>query len=411
VLYKKRVRCKSRAGSIQLSAILVSAFLAITHVAIAQPQAQSSASFERLRQRAEQASSENRLNDAVRFYSQALALRPTWPDGWWSLGTLDYDQNHYSKAALAFKRLIQLQPKNGTAHAMLGLCQFELGADQVAMKNLLAADHFGIVNDTDLRNVALYHLGVLQLRAKRFGDAYETLHMAAETGVKSKELFTALGQAALLATPLAPASQTDDSASLTERVGEAESLSAQKQFAGAEEIYRALANQSPDFPNLHFAYGRMLLEARKEDEAIKEFRRELQRDPKNVNSMLEIASVEYEQDSKDGLTYAEKAVQLAPALPFAHYMIGMLRLQTGDPTGAIPELEIVRKAFPRQPTIYYSLGNAYARVGRQAEAGRARAEFTRLNAEAKRSQPDLSSEQAYGFSDRRIWVEQGKPAQ
>ena len=155
----------------------------------------------------------------------------------------------------------------------------------------------------------------------------------------------------------------------------------------------------------------MLLEARKEDEALGEFRRELQRDPKNVNSMLEIASVDYEQDATDGLTYAEKAVQLAPALPFAHYMLGMLRLQTGDPAGAISELETVRKAFPKQPTIYYSLGNAYARAGQKAEAARARAEFTRLNAEAKHSQPDLSSEQAYGFSDRRIWVERDKPKQ
>ena len=272
------------------------------------------------------------------------------------------------------------------------------------------ADRLGIINNAELRNVTLYDLGVLQLRTRRFGDADEKLHAVAESGTNSQELFTALGQAALLVNPRDTQSATE-SASVIERVGEAESLSAQKQFAGAEEIYKTLSKQAPDFPNLHFAYGRMLLEARKKDEAIKEFRRELQRDPKNVNSMLEIASVEYEQDAADGLTYAEKAVRLAPELPFAHYMLGMLRLQTADPTGAIPELEIVRQAFPRQPTIYYSLGNAYARVGQKAEAARACAEFSRLNAQAKSSQPDLSNEQAYGFSDRRIWIEQDKQTQ
>jgi predicted Zn-dependent protease len=156
----------------------------------------------------------------------------------------------------------------------------------------------------------------------------------------------------------------------------------------------------------------MLLEAEKEDEALQQFRRELQRDPNNVNSMLEIASVEYQQDSKDGLKYAERAVHLAPGVPFAHYMLGMLRLELGDAAGAIPELETVRNAFPDRPQIYVSLGNAYARAGRKADAASARAEFARLNdRNAKRAQSNAPAEQASAFSDRQIWIERRKPAQ
>jgi tetratricopeptide (TPR) repeat protein len=381
----------------------------VSSPAAADPQHQNDSAFQRLEQRARDASAQNRLDEAARLYNQALALRPQWADGWWSLGTLEYDQNHFSKAGLAFRKLIQLQPKNGTAHAMLGLCQFELDADERSLANLMAADRLGIVNNKELRDVALYHLGVLQLRMSRFGDAYETLHDVAQGGIRTKELFVALGQAALLINPRKPTAQSDESASVIERVGEAESSSAQKQFAEAEASYSTLATQFPDYPNLHFAYGRMFLEARKENEAIHEFRLELQRDPQNVNSMLEIAAVEYQQDSQDGLKYSEKAVQLAPSLPFAHYMLGMLRLDTGDAAGAVPELEIVRRAFPKQASIYYSLGNAYARSGRKEEAARVRAEFVRLDAEEKRSQSNVSVEQASGLFNRKLWVERHKP--
>jgi len=334
--------------------------------------------FNRLSRMAQQASAENRLADASRLYSKALTIRPAWADGWWSLGTLEYDQNHYAKAAGDFKKVIQLQPANGTAHAMLGLCQFELKEDALALENLLEANKLGIINNDELRRVALYHMGVLQLRAFRFADAFETLHDLSNEGARSPELFTALGEAALLIHPGGTA-EDENSESVIRKVGEAEAFAGQKQFDSAEQIYAALISQNPEFPNLHFAYARMLLEAHSEDRALQEFRRELERDPKNVNSMLEIASVEFQQDSEDGLKYAEKASRLAPELPFAHYMLGMLRLDTGDAAGAIPELEIVRKDFPKQPKIYFVLGNAYAQVGRKADAAHARAEFVRLD--------------------------------
>lgn len=332
-----------------------------------------------LKSRAQRASRENRLDEAARLYRQALRLSPRWADGWWSLGTLEYDRDHYLQSASAFQQVLTLQPSNGTAHAMLGLCQFELGSDNLALKNLLAAEHYGIINNDELRKVAVYHLGVLQLRARRFGDAQETLRQLAKQKVWTKELILALGQAALLIRSLEPPKENGDTAAVVERTGEAEALSATNQFDHAKEIYITLTSQYPDYPNLHFAYGRMLLETGATEPAIEELKRELQRDPKNVNSMLEIASVRYQEDSLDGLKYAEEAVKLAPQIPFGHYMLGALRLDTGDAAGAVPELEIAQKAFPDVANVYYALGNAYSRVGRKAEAAQARAKFLRLN--------------------------------
>jgi len=268
---------------------------------------------------------------------------------------------------------------------------------------LLAAEQLGVIKGEQLRHVALYHLGVLQLRARKFGDAKETLNQLAKDRIRTKELTTALGLAALLVRPRDAPPEGTPGATVIERAGEAEALLAAKDFEHAKQRYSQLANEFPDYPNLHFAFGRLLLETHATDEAVEEFQRELKRDPKNVNSLLEIASVRYLVDSQDGLKFAEEAVRLAPGIPFAHYLLGLLRLDTGNAAGAVPELEIAQKAFPKESRVYFSLGNAYARVGRKADAANARAAFVRLNTQAaKQKGPSLYSERPTGLSEGQL---------
>lgn len=388
-----------RLPQIRLAVGLASiAWLVVPGMLMGRPQ-QKSDTFDQVAEKAKSASEENRLDEAAAFYVRALTLRPRWAEGWWSLGTLEYDQDHYAKAARDFEKLIALDSPNGTAHAMLGLCQFELRKDELALKNLLIAKQLGVIKNEQLRHVVLYHLGILQLRARKFGDAKETLDQLGKDRVRTKESMIALGLAVLLIRPQDAPPEGTPGATVIERAGEAEELLAARDFEPAKKIYAELTREFPDYTNLHFAFGRLLLEMNETDEAIEEFQRELKRDPQNVNSMLEIASVRYLVDSQDGLHYAEEAVKLAPRLPFAHYLLGVLRLDTGNAAGAIPELEIAQKAYPREGRVYFSLGNAYARMGRKAEAARVRAEFTRLNAEeAKQRGPSLYSERPPGLS-------------
>src|ERR1700680_3857867 len=77
----------------------------------------SSTTFAALSKRAAEARDADHLDEAVALYRRAVALQPKWEEGWWSLGTLQYDQDHYAKAARAFEKVIALNPANGTAHA------------------------------------------------------------------------------------------------------------------------------------------------------------------------------------------------------------------------------------------------------------------------------------------------------
>ena len=355
----------------------------------------NAAQFKSLSEQAARASNENRLDDAAALYAKALALRPKWIDGWWSLATIEYDRDHYAKAAHDFEKVTAMDAKNGTAYAMLGLCQFELGNDDAALKNLLAAENIGVIKDQQLRIVALYHMGLLELRAGKYGAAKETFGQLARDHIRSKELTSGMGLAALLMKPQDSPGEGTPGSSIVQGVGEAEILLTANDFDQAKQRYALLTSEYPEYPNLHFAFGRLLLETHETDQAVHEFEMELQRDPKNVNSMLEIGVARELVDPHGGLPYAEAAAKLAPDLPFAHYLLGMLRLDTGDAAAAIPELEIARKAYPAEAGVYFSLGKAYARVGRKEDAGKARAEFARLNAQVAKQQagPTIYGEQ------------------
>src|SRR5271170_5067038 len=120
-------RCSNPARFLSATSLLF-LLLAVGQPLLAQAKS-GTEGFDSLAQRAAAERDADRLDEAVALYRKALALRPKWAEGWWSLGTLEYDRNNYRSAASAFRQLLPLTPKNGTAFAMLGLCEFELGQD------------------------------------------------------------------------------------------------------------------------------------------------------------------------------------------------------------------------------------------------------------------------------------------
>ena len=113
--------------------------------------------------------------------------------------------------------------------------------------------------------------------------------------------------------------------------------------------------------------------------AVDEFKREIGNNPNDVVSRLQIAAAKYKIDSLGGLPYADQAVKIDPQVSFAHYLLGLLLLDTDDFRKAIPELELAERSFPRDAKIYFALGSAYGRAGRKKDAARARARFSQLD--------------------------------
>jgi len=361
--------------------LVVCALLILGGPSVSQPQAHPSASgnFQKLSAAAAAASQANHLDEAVTLYKKALAVRPAWAEGWWSLGTILYDQNAYAAAADAFQHLLLHDPKNGTAHLMLGLCQYQLNLDEKALENIKAAQELGIQKDDNLKHILQYHEAMLLLRKGRFESAMEVLYFLVHDGVQSSDLDGAMGMGVLLMRPKDFPPEGSPARRIVLRVGHAENLGLLQKFDEARKNYLELVQDVPDFPNIHYAYGRFLLELHETDEATLQFQAEIKNNPKHSLAMLRIASVKYRSDSAAGVAFAEEAVKLNPQLAFGHYLLGLLLADIEDFQRAIPEMEIARKTFVNDPTVYFMLGNAYSRTGRKQEAAKARATFKRLN--------------------------------
>jgi tetratricopeptide (TPR) repeat protein len=356
------------------------------------PQSRSPASstFATISSKADAARDANRLDEALVLYRKALALRPKWAEGWWSLGTIQYDRNAYADAVSAFKAVVRLKPTDGTAHAMLGLSEFELGRDKQALQHIRTAKKLGIAKDAQLRNVVLYHDAVLLQRAGKFEAAKQTLQQMCLEGIENDQIATILGMV-LLRTPnkTVPPSGSPD-ADVVSRIGNAECLAGKKNYDQAREIFKALVQQYPTYPNIHYAYGMFLLDAGDTATAVTEFKQEIENTPNHVFARLQIAAANYKTDSAVGLPYAAEAVKLNPRLPFAHYLLGLLLLDTDNYQKAIPELEVAKKSLPRESKLYFALGSAYSRAGREQEARQARQTFTRLQ-QAEQARGDENS--------------------
>jgi predicted Zn-dependent protease len=125
---------------------------------------------------------------------------------------------------------------------------------------------------------------------------------------------------------------------------------------------------------------------------VQELEQEIKNNPQHVFARLQIAAALYKVNSAGGLPYAAQAVKLNPRLPFGHYLLGLLLLDTDHYLEAIPELETAQRGLPQEAKVYLALSSAYARAGRRQEAERARATFTRLNQKSEGGSKALDNE-------------------
>ncbi len=361
------------------------AFLAIgllLSIANAQsPSSKQPTDFKTLSAQADAARDADRLDDAIVLYRKALALRPGWSEGWWSLGTIQYDRNDYEEATRSFRKLTALAPKNGNAFAMLGLSEFESGKEQTALEHIRRGVNLGVNKDISFQHVLLYHEGVLEQRLGQFESAREMLQQLCVQGVHSEEVVTALGFSSLRLR-VKSLKEAPPPAEIVTLVGRGACLAGEKKFEDARKEMQIAVDQDPKYPRLHYAFGLMLVDASDNNAAIEEFKREIENNPADVVSRLQIAANTYKTNSAIGLPYAEEAIKLAPKEAFAHYLLGLLLLDTDDFQKAIPQLEIARQAYPRDSRVYLALGTAYSRAGRKEDAAKARVEVQKLQQNA-----------------------------
>ena len=334
--------------------------------------------FEALEKAATEARLGQRWDEAIGLYAKLVKMKPDYVEGFWYQGTSHYSLDNYAECRASFRGVLKLAPKNGAAYAFLGLCEYALKEYDRALQHLLLSRALGVGDAPDLGESARYHAAILMARAEQFEQALETLGEFASRGQDNPRVIEAMG-IATLRMPLLPQELPPDRREMVLMAGRASYMMATRNTAAAEKAFEMLTFRYPETPNVHYAYGVFLLQE-KPDQALEEFKRELEIQPQHPASLMQTA-FEYLKrgEAQNALPYAKQAVEVAPNVYPARRALGQALLDTGDVDGAIRELEIGLKLAPESPGLHFTIARAYQRAGRQEEAMHARNEFTRLD--------------------------------
>ncbi len=157
---------------------------------------------------------------------------------------------------------------------------------------------------------------------------------------------------------------------------DAEAREMQGKWDEAENDYRKILAENPNYPGIHFLLARIQLSKPNpspdfKDVAKKELQQELEIDPNNAGAeyiLGELARQAGEFDS--AIQHFGKATKLDPNFADAYLGLGTSLMTEKNYAAAIPPLEMAVKLQPQNPAGHYSLATAYARTGRKEDAQR-----------------------------------------
>ncbi len=287
------------------------------------------------------------------------------------------------EAGEAFDRVVAAQPGNGAAHAMKGLCEFQLRRYDRALAELERGRALGLGASAQVASVAAYHDAILLNRTGQYERAFEALREFALQGVESPNVVEAFGLS-LLRLPYLPSEAPVDKRERIVLAGRAGVMMANgRRSAAARATFEELARRFPDVADVHYAFGTYLV-SEEPDAGLVEFQRVLGLQPDHVPALLQIAFEQIKRgNAQEALAPAAKAVTLSPDLFAAHNALGRALLDVGQVDRAVEELERGTKLAPDSPDMYFALARAYQRAGRSADAERARATFVALDRAAR----------------------------
>jgi len=255
-------RCHGTLGLVLVLACLAGPFLVPPSTSAHAPQTD----FAAIAKAAAAARDAGDTNAAIENYRRAVSIRPDWQEGWFYLGTLEYDANRYADAIPAFQKLVELAPAIGPAWNFLGLCEFETKDYANSLIHLEKGQELGAGDDPEIARVSQYHLALLLNRNAEFDRATAMLISAFSEGQFPAQAKLALGLA-LLNAPVLPDELNPSQDALVHATGEIAALLARGDSAKALQAFPHLLDDYPNTPYLHGAYAKALAAAGKNGEA------------------------------------------------------------------------------------------------------------------------------------------------
>jgi len=351
--------------------------------------------FEQFKQEAASNAAAGKWNESIAALKRALEIRPNWDDGLWQLAAICFSQGRMEESLRALKLWTARNPNSGTAWAMTALGEFALHDFDNSLVHFERAESFGFTGSQDSVRTALYRYALLEIHASRFTKALQLLADRRLNSTSDPQLQFAIGLASLRLAKF-PEEMPPAQMPLISMTGEAMALLYASRYDDGLPRLKALTEQFPSTPLLHFLYGKALSSLSNYDEAAEQFLLEIGLSPSQPSAFTDLALTRLQQHRPaDGLDPAQRAVKLAPDSAEAHYALGRIYLDLKKNDEARSELETAARQAPQSPEIHFNLAKAYARTNQLDRADAERAIFARLN-DAAEKQRAGNHNQTYG---------------
>jgi len=335
--------------------------------------------FDELSAKAQQAYEANEIEQAAQLYADAIKVRPDWTQGWWALGMINYQRDHYQECRDELKRMVELDSSAAAGWALLGLCEFRTKQYDDSFQHLKKA-HMMVPEGQgvgQLFDMADYHLALLLNHQGAFELAQGMLMRVARRVHDNPEMSFAAGLACLRMA-IFPDEVPEKQREVVTMAGKVFWSLATLVPAESEAAFKALVSKYPKFPHVHYFYGTYLA-AHHPELCAAEFLEELRITPDDVPARVELA-LRYILERKlvRALQLARDAVALSPDSVGAQLVLAKaLRAQGHEEQALVPLLQ-ARKLDPVSPQISLYLASAYRSLHRTDDMRKEMAEYERL---------------------------------
>ena len=292
--------------------------------------------------------------DAITEYRQALELEPRNLPVRVNLALAYYKTARISAASEELEKVVKQQPSNQQAIFLLADCDLRLGENKKVIE-LLAPLEKESPNDKAL----VYLLGTALIRDNQPARGQLLVDRILREG-ESAEAHLLLGTTKMNA----------------------------QEFAEALVDLKKAADLNPKLPDVFSYYGLALLSTGDVAAATEAFRKELEFNPNDFISNLQLGAIHKQNQRYDEASRAfERALRIRPGDPGVRYQMATLDLINGNVEQACAKLEQLTVESPQFVEAHVSLATVYYRLKRKADGDRERATVLKLNAEAQAKQP------------------------
>ena len=279
---------------------------------------------------------QERLENAIHFYRQAIALDPNLPGLQMNLGLALFKAAQFPSAIEMFSAEIKKQPGDQRLTILLGMAHYGMKDYFVAIPYLRRAA------DRDAGNL------VLRMALARSCLMSKQYQCVIDVHREIESLNQNVAESDILA---------------------AEALDAQQGQDAAVAQLRAAIRADSEEANLHFALGYLLWTKGQWAEAARELEAELQHHPHNLQALIYLADAQVQQgDLATPLPELEKLVASNPTEPLFHLDLGTIAARNGRAEDALRELRLAAKGASEDSDIHMRIAKQLESLKRTEEA-------------------------------------------